>query len=299
MTVTVVTSENLAEFNAQQMGLSAPTEAAKVEPVVEKTSSSAEELENAETQDDQDDENEDKPKKANPKLEKRFSDLTKQREDARRDAERERAARTDLENRLKQYEDKEKPAVKQIDPDAKPKPDQFSDAFEYAESLAEWSAEKALRERDKLDSNRKQQDERNRLLSDWDQRQSAVKSEISDYADVIASSTVVVSDQVRDAILESEAGPQILYHLAKNPDLASELSTKSVISALREIGKLEAKLSGISSANEKPAAKPSRAPAPISPIRGSRSIETSLDSDGEFQGSYSAWKEARRSGRIK
>jgi len=72
----LVTNENLAEFNAQKLGLATqetPTEAAEAEPVVEQERSEPE----AETEAAAGE------KKHNPKLEKRFSELTKQREAAR------------------------------------------------------------------------------------------------------------------------------------------------------------------------------------------------------------------------
>jgi chromosome segregation ATPase len=296
---TVVTSENLAEFNSQRMGLSAPTEAAPAEPVVENDSSD-DAVDDAETQEDQDAETKDEPKKANPKVEKRFSELTKQREDARREAQQARDAAAAMEVRLKALEGQGKPAEKQADPDAKPTPAQFTDAFEYAEALAEWSAENALKNRDKAEVEKKQIAERQKVLSDWETRQQSARKELDDYAEVIESSTVSVSDQVRDAIIESDVGPQILYHLAKNPDFAATLASKSTSSALREIGKLEAKLSsGDKQEPEKPVAKPSRAPAPINPIRGSKPVESPVGSDGEYHGTYDAWKDARRAGRIK
>lgn len=298
MTATVVTSENLAEFNATRLGLDAPTEAAPAEPVVENDSSD-EAVDQAEAQEEQDAETKDEPKKAN-KVEKRFSELTKQREDARREAQQARDAAAAMEARLKALEGQGKPAEKQADPDAKPTPAQFTDAFEYAEALAEWSAENALKNRDKAEVEKKQIAERQKVLSDWEQRQQAIRAELDDYAEVIESSTVSVSDQVRDAIIESDIGPQILYHLAKNPEFAATLASKSVSSALREIGKLEAKLSsGDKSEPEKPVAKPSRAPAPITPIRGQKPVESSLGNDGEFHGTYDQWKQARASGRIK
>lgn len=290
---TVVTSENLAEFNAQRMGLSAPAEAATAEPVVEATEDSADVSDDAEPQEEQTEKEE--PKKANPKLEKRFSELTKQREDARREAQQARDAAAALEAKVKEYEAKLAPPAKE---DAKPTPQQFTDAFEYAEALAEWSAEQALKNRDKAEIERKQQAERQKILSDWEKRQQSARDTLGDYADVVAGSEVVVSDQVRDAIIESDVGPQILYHLAKNPDFAESLQSKSVVSALREIGKLEAKLSG-DKPSAAPVEKPSKAPPPINPIKATKSIESSLAADGEFHGTYAQWKEARQAGRIK
>lgn len=301
MTVTVVTSENLAEFNAQRMGLDAPTEAAEAaEPVVEQETSSGEARDEAETQEEQTEtEHKDEPeKKANPKLEKRFSELTKQREDARREAQQARDAAAALEAKVKDYEARLAPPEAKKDVDAKPTPQQFNDAFEYAEALAEWSAENALKNRDKAEQVKRAEAARDQVVKAWEAKQSEARSELSDYEDVVSNSTVNVSDQVREAILESDVGPKIVYFLAKNPEIAEALATKSVVSALREIGKLEAKLSGEKSF-EKPVVTPSKATAPISPIRATKAVETSLASDGEFHGSYAAWKEARRTGRIK
>ena len=295
MTVVTVTSENLAIFNEQRMGNSAPTEAAApAEPVVEQPITIDAE-EPAEPQEDQEEH------KKPSKIDKRFAELTKQREEAKREAADARAAKEAMEVRIKALESQGKPEEVKADPDAKPSPKQFADAFEYAEALAEWSAENALKNRDKAEVEKKQIAERQKVLSDWETRQSATRAEVADYAEVIESSQVAVSDQVRDAIIESDVGPKILYHLAKNPDFAEMLQSKSVSSALREIGKLEAKLSADKSPEVpvKPVAQPSRAPAPISPIRGTKPVESSLASDGEFHGTYAQWKEARNAKRIK
>jgi len=118
---------------------------------------------------------------------------------------------------------------------------------------------------------------------------------------------VAVSDPVRDAIMDSDVGPQILYHLAENPDFAQELGKKTVISALREIGKLEArfdkgvKAPAASEPDEKPTvARSSKAPAPITPIRGAVStVDNNLDGDGNFHGTYQQWKAARQAKKIR
>ena len=115
---------------------------------------------------------------------------------------------------------------------------------------------------------------------------------------MIASSDVSVSDQVRDAILESDVGPRILYHLAENPEVAQSLNSLTVQAALRMLGRLEAKFEKVEA--EEPAAKPaptkSKAPAPISPIRGSGAVPDVSDADKmDFQ----QWKAARKAGKIR
>jgi len=283
---TVVTSENIAEFTAQKLGLAdrADTEADNSEP------------DQASEQSEPKSEDEAKTGKQNPKLEKRFSEITKQREAAREEAKREREARESLEAKVAELERRSQPQQRVETLDEEPKPEQFNDAFEYARALAEYSAEQALKNRDRVELEKKYQAEHDKLIEVWNDRLETTKKELPDYQDMIESSDVMVSDQVRDALLESDAGPRILYHLAENPDYAEKLSKMTVISALREIGKLEARF-------EKTETKPvtrSKAPAPINPLRATGgSMDTSVGSDGEFHGTYSQWREARKAGRIR
>jgi len=283
---TVVTSENIAEFTAQKLGLAdrADTEADNSEP------------DQAPEQSEPKSEDEARTGKQNPKLEKRFSEITKQREAAREEAKREREARESLEAKVAELERRGQPQQRVETQDEEPKPEQFNDAFEYARALAEYSAEQALKNRDRAELEKKHQAEHDKLIEVWNDRLEATKKELPDYQDMIESSDVMVSDQVRDALLESDAGPRILYHLAENPDYAEKLSKMTVISALREIGKLEAKF-------EKTETKPvvrSKAPAPINPLRATGgSMDTTVGSDGEFHGTYSQWREARKAGKIR
>jgi hypothetical protein len=283
---TVVTSENIAEFTAQKLGLAdrADTEADNSEP------------DQASEQSEPKSEDEAKTGKQNPKLEKRFSEITKQREAAREEAKREREARESLEAKVAELERRGQPQQRVETLDEEPKPEQFNDAFEYARALAEYSAEQALKNRDRVELEKKYQAEHDKLIEVWNDRLETTKKELPDYQDMIESSDVMVSDQVRDALLESDAGPRILYHLAENPDYAEKLSKMTVISALREIGKLEARF-------EKTETKPvtrSKAPAPINPLRATGgSMDTTVGSDGEFHGTYSQWREARKAGKIR
>lgn len=293
---TVLTSENAADFYAQKLGLAVetPTEAVQ-EPVVEEEVQS--ELEQAEKEATGTEE-----RKPNPKLEKRFSDITKQREAARDEARREREAREALEARYKELESKLSPAPAPVmDLNAEPQPSQFDDAFEYAKALAEYSAEKALRDRDRQDAERRANEERAKMMDVWNKKLEKSKAELPDFEEMVASSDVAVSNEVRDAIFESDVGPRILYHLAENPELAKSLADMSQARALREIGKLEARFE-VKSEPEKvqPVAVKSNAPAPISPLRAtSAAADVSVDSNGQFHGTYAQWKASRKAGKIR
>jgi DNA repair exonuclease SbcCD ATPase subunit len=286
---TVLTSENSAEFYANKLGLAAEPapEAVEITEPVEQVEEQSEPVA-------EDEEKVTEERKPNPKLEKRFSELTKQREQLRKEAEEERSKREQLETRLKALESQAAPKQEQSR-DEKPKPDQFVDAFEYAEALADWSAENAVMRARQEDTEKKLAEERNKVIEGWNTRLNATKAELPDYEEMVASSDVVVSDQVRDAILESDVGPRILYHLAENPDIAEKISKSSLITALREIGKLEAKFEKTEPKEVKPVAQKSKAPAPISPLKATNSEQAVItDTDKMTFAQYKAMRQAKR-----
>ena len=303
----IVTSENLAEFTAQKLGLvdsePAATEAAhdnvNAEPDAENQSEQDRDGNDATTADDQ------KERKPNPKLERRFSEITKQREAAREEARLEREQRERLETRVKELEGRVNPQAQapQDDVGEEPTPDQFSDMYEYAKALAEYTADKKMAERDQQDLNRKAAAEQEVKFKAWADRVNAAKSNLPDFDDMVQSSEVRVSDPVRDAIIESEHGPQILYYLAENTEFAQKLAGMSLVSAVREIGKIEARYERDAKAtvpDVKPVVGKSKAPAPISPLRGAlNTVDAGLDADGNFHGSYQQWKAARAARRIR
>ena len=287
----VLTSDNAAEFYAQKLGL-APTETnteatETVEPVKEK-------VEGSEPEANEEAKPQDEPKKQNPKLEKRFSEITKQREEARREAEQERQKRFELEQRLQSLEKQQQPSVAT---DQEPQPSQFQDAFEYAKALAEFTADKRIAEMKQQEAQERAQAQLQQVIQSWATKVEQAKAELPDFDDIVASSDVVVSDAVRDAILESDVGPKILYHLAEDAEYARKVASMPVRAALKEIGKLEARFE--TKVEEKPVAR-SKAPAPVTPIRSAAGVaETKLNSDGQWYGSYSEWKQARKSGKVR
>ena len=284
----VLTSDNAAEFYANRLGLAeSPAEpvAEESEPVAVETQSEPEEAETAKPQEE---------RKQNPKLEKRFSEITKQREEARAEAQRERDARLALEARIAALE---KPQPQQAAVEEEPQPHQFSDAFEYAKALTDYRVEARLAQEKASQAEARAQIERQKVYDDWSKKVVAAKAELPDFDDMVQSaSDVVIADHIRDAILESDVGPRVLYHFAENPDVVKNLSAMTPIRALREIGKLEAKFEAKA---EKPTVARSKAPEPIQPIRANGKADVPITANGEFHGSYQAWKEARRAGKIR
>lgn len=290
----VVTSENLADFNAKRMGLAEPlgvVEAVKAEPTpVEKSRSEPTEA--------SDDATATEDRKQNPKLERRFSEITKQRETARAEAQREREAREVLEAKVRDLEAKAQPKAEPA-ADQEPLPEQFTDMYEYAKALTDYRVDQRMNEEKQKEVQAKAAAERDKVINVWADRVKAAKSEIPDFDDMVGSADVTVSNEVRDAIFESEVGPRILYHLAENPEIAEKLQGMTLTSALRHIGKLEAQFEK-TEPQIKPVVGKSKAPSPITPIRSAANgRDVNLTGDGEFHGSYQAWRAARLAGRIR
>ena len=291
----VVTSENLAEFTAKKLGLAdkSPVEAAKAEPTVE-----AQDQSEPVSAKDEATATEDGKQKS--KLEIRFSDLTKQREAARQEAQREREAREALEAKVRELEAKSNPVKETPKQEEEPKPEQFSDMYEYQQALVDYRVDQRLNEEKRKTEQAKVEAQRQQVINTWANRVEAAKSEIPDFEAMVGSSDIAVSNEVRDAIFESEVGPKILYHLAENPEIAEKLQGMTLTRALATIGKLEAQFEKKPEPQKNTVTAKSKAPAPINPIKGSAAGPvTDLDSNRQFHGSYQAWKAARLAGRIR
>jgi hypothetical protein len=288
---TVVTSENLADFNANKLGL-ASEESPTAAEVDESPSEPAAEKGQSEPRLAEDEATGTEEKKQNPKLEKRFSELTK----ARKEAE---AKVKELEDRLAAQETFKAP-YQEPDSNQKPSPDNFKDAFEYAEALAEWSAEQALAKREQEVKQKEVEAKRETVIKTWQQKLEVTKAEYPDYDDMVSSSSVKVNDTIRDAILESDVGPRILYELASDDDLAEKLSTITTAGALKLIGKLEAqfeKTEEPAKAEKKTVAAKSNAPEPIRPLRSTGGVaDVAMDGD---KLSFQQWKAGRLAGKIR
>lgn len=289
----VVTSENLAEFNAKRMGLadSTPSEAAPSAEPQEVDNGQSEPVEASEEATTTED------RKRNPKLEIRFEKITKQREEARAEAQREREARESLEAKVRELESRNQP--QKVEAAEEPRPEQFTDMYEYAKALTDYKVDQRLSEEKQKEALAKVEAQRQQVINTWAKRVESAKAEMPDFEAMVGSADVVVSNEVRDAIFESDVGPQVLYHLAENPEIAEKLQGMTVTSALRTIGRLEAQFAKAET-QTKPVVGKSKAPAPINPIRSAANgRDVNLTSDGNFHGSYQAWKAARLAGRIR
>jgi hypothetical protein len=178
----------------------------------------------------------------------------------------------ELKGRLDAYEKMSgvKPAEQQGQP--KPNRDQFANDSDFVEALTDWKVTQRLPQ---IAQQAQQTSQRTTVEQAFANREAAIKAEIKDYDDVIAEAAdVVIPQDVAEAILTSDLGPNIRYYLATHVDEAEKLNQMPAAAAVRQIGRLEAKLE-----SEKKVYHPvTKAPAPITPVNsGGGAVETDLD----------------------
>jgi hypothetical protein len=229
--------------------------------------------------------------KARKYAQKRIDRLTWEANEAKRKAE-------ELEAKLRERQERQpEPSA------ARPKPEDFQDYDDYVEALADWKAEeKARKLRDEL----KAESEKTRAKTEADRRmeafraaESKFRATVQDYDEAIQDAQDTPMTQVMfDVILESEVGPNLLYHLAKNPDEAERIAHLSPARQAAEIGKLEDKLAQQLKDPQKP--KASNAPPPVNPVRARGSASTPrLDDPNLSMEEYSRLRRKQLSERFR
>ena len=238
---------------------------------------------NPETDADSDDESSDESARKTP-ADKRISQLTwKFREQERRADALERELREIRQQSAPKSEAIEYPTLESVGYDEA----KFRQAVDdyYAKTID-------TRLSDSLQKQRRATEEETRT-KEQQQRSSQFFSKgvelADDFYDVVTDENVMVTDVMADTLMSIEKGPELLYHLAKNPSEAARIADLSPYQQAVEIGRLEARMSF-----PKPK-KTSSAPDPIKPVRaGGESV--SKDPDQMSMKEYVAWRERQRKG---
>lgn len=164
------------------------------------------------------------------------------------------------------------------DPSVAPRPNRkdFDNPDTYDQALEKWTEDRVtaatrdatVREieartaSEKAEQDRKTAEEANQAVFDtWSKRAAKVAEEMPDFEEVVYREVKDggpnITEPMRDAILSLETGPQIAYHLAKNPQEALRISGMPILQQLVEIGRLTTQIEA--------AAKPGRTNTPPPP----------------------------------
>jgi predicted RNase H-like nuclease (RuvC/YqgF family) len=203
-----------------------------------------------------------KPEKSSRALERRIDRLHK--------AAAEQKARADLlERQLEEL--KPKPEVK-----GGLKIEDFDYDYEkYAEARAKQAEKSAV---ELYEANRRSNEETQstkRLLTEWESKVEKASDKYDDFDEVVGE--LNPRSPIIKAIMQADNGEDVAYYLATHFEEAKKIAALDQVSAIRAIGKLEAKLL----ATPRKPETPSRAPEPIAPLNGKSSVSSDEPSDND------------------
>jgi hypothetical protein len=221
---------------------------------------------------------------------------------------RERDARVAAETRAEIAERQlaEAKAAKPVQQDGEPQRDQFEDYETYLRAVTKYDAKQEAAATLKAASEANQGKERQNqqtaaqqeTAKNWGEREKAVigtdKSYEADVTPYVEEALGDLADGTRRLIVDSEVGPQLLVHLARNPDVHDRISGLSPLRQIAELAKIEATFEGATAAATATETAPvskkvSTAPAPIKPLNGTASTQTGYRENMTAR-EYSDWK---------
>lgn len=235
----------------------------------------------------------DEPRKAKG-VQKRLDELVRQREEAERRAEAEKAEKLRLLAMLEAQQKPQQPPeqVETTEPIRPSRsdyddPDAYDDALlRYARDVARHEAEQHIKqERDAIEAKLAQERanaESEAAMARFNERAAAFKSKTPDFDAVAGRDDVEVTITMAQVIVESDLGPQLQYYLGQNPDEAARIRALPDIQQLRELARIEGRLSVPSAP-----APISAAPKPIKPIPAATE-PVDVDPENESMDAYAA-----------
>ncbi len=250
-----------------------------------------EEKENDEDEEDleakADDKEGEKPKKATG-FKKRIDKLNKRASDAEQRAEywRQEALRTQGLREKTEANPKE-PVKPELS--AKPRREDFATIDAYEEARDAYVTKQAVDSFKKEQREKEQQDlQKKRDQAYMDRVAKFVKEEAKDFNEVLKSATAPLSLVMREAIRDSEVGPQIVYELAQNPEEAERIFSLSPTRQAVEIGRLETRfLEQTEPSKSSQERKTTAAPKPVTPVKGKGTVvQKDLDDPSLSQEEY-------------
>jgi hypothetical protein len=197
-------------------------------------------------------------------FQKRIDELTKQREESKREKE-DYARRLDEALKLleRNHPPREEPQTRTKDT-SEPQREQFETPDDYAKALSQWSTKQAI-EQYRAEETRKAEETRSagefqKVLTDWNSAKAKAIEKYPDYESVAENPDIQVAQHVGMAVLNVSNGHDVLYWLGQHPAEASRISALQAPFAAIEIGRLSERLSA--------SAPVSKAPAPTKPLAG-------------------------------
>lgn len=249
-----------------------------------------EETDSSDSQDDADDGDEPKDGEQKPKnngFKKKINKLIKRASNAEQERDFWKAEAVKVKP-VQQTQQVDTPKT-EVSSEGKPDPDKFESNVAYLEAVADWKVDQREKQREAA----KNVDQ---VKADYQKKAEAFQSSLQefktkhdDFDDAMEEvSDVILSAAHQEAIFTSSMAPELMYELAKNKDELVRISKMSFTDALREVGKIEARISKSSESKE---IKQTKAPPPISPVGSKSSSRTAKSPDEMDYQEYKKWRE--------
>lgn len=172
----------------------------------------------------------------------------------------------------------------------KPNQESFDTYEEYQDALIQWNVDQRIQvaEADRRASIEREQSQKNHdaaVAAHYERIDAYRAGGPSDFDAVIQSGQdLPLTAPMRDTVLSSEAGPALMYHLSKNPEECDRIANMHPMAQIKELGKLEARIEGVTQAGPSSSPEPvTRAPRPIKPVGGGATTPTVKLDDLPYQ----------------
>lgn len=155
-----------------------------------------------------------------------------------------------------------------------PEPQRETFQNDQAYILAQIDHRAAQKAAEMIEQREKERESR-KLMDSFEERAEKASEKYPDFEAVARNPSLPITPHMAEFISLSESGPEIAYHLGKNPSVSARIAQMSPIGAARELARIETELNA-------PKPKASNAPDPINPVgnRGRASV-SSLPSDDD------------------
>lgn len=225
----------------------------------------------------------DEVKRKAEKTQKRINSLTGQKRQAE-----DRARKMELEN----AELKGRLSVQPAAPaeQAPPKPGKLEDYENHDDWLA---AHRAFdRHQDRIEMTAQQEkasshaqeearrsaetDSRQKVIAGFTEREEEARAKYDDYDVVVNNEDAMWNNHMREVAMGLPNGPDVVYHLGRNPDEANRIAQLDPTNAAVELGAIGARLADPS---PKPTPKVTSAPDPVVPVNSGGGDTATIDPD--------------------
>jgi len=164
-----------------------------------------------------------------------------------------------------------------------PDPDDFETYEDFVDALTDYKVEQKLAARSEAKSKETQQSKAQEQAKVWSEKVNSFSEQTPDFEEVMEDAADFrISEAAKEALTFSESGPELMYLLAKNPEELERINSLPPAMAVMALGRMEAGLS--KKEIKKP--KTSKAPAPISRLKGGAKVKKDLSDPNLSQREY-------------